>query len=313
MLTRRRVLVAKIEAAEGVAETLTAAEGGIIAIDAKWSPDIKMLERLAALPSLSKLKKIPGLALAHISFKAEIMGRTAAFSSINLPYLDPYLRACGFVATLDVTGGSEKVTYKPASTGWPCLTMALYTDGVRKLITGARGTVKFSGTVGEQLFAEFDFLGAYNAVTDATILAPTFPTHNPPLLTAAGLTIGAYTPVIKSFSIDMGNKLAPREDINAASGYKSFMLTDRNPAGQFDPEMALVAGYDWYGLWKAGTSAALATGAIGAAQYNKVKFTAPTLVHTKVSEGDREGLEVANTDFQLAIGTGDDEVVIEFS
>ncbi len=313
MLTRRRILAAKIEGSEGAAETLTNAEGGIIGIDAKWSPDIKMLDRPSALATLSKLKKIPGQGLAHISFKAELMGRAAAFSAINLPYLDAYLRACGFAATLVVTGGAETVTYKPASTGIPSLTLALYTDGVRKMITGARGTVKFSGTVGEQLFAEFDFLGAYNAVTDATILAPTFPSHNPPLLLSAGLTVGGYTPVVKSFSIDMANKLAPREDANAVSGYKSFMYTDRDPAGQFDPEMEQVATRDWYGLWRAGTSGALNIGAIGSTQYNKVKITAPALLPTKVSEGDREGLELANTDFQLAMNTGDDELVIEFS
>lgn len=313
MKTKRRILAGKIEGVEGVAETLTAAEGAIIALDVKWTPDIKMLQRNAALPTLSKLKQIPGLKLAHIAFKVELMGCTAAFSAINLPAIDPYLRACGFAATLDVTGGTEKVTYKPASTGVPSLTMAVYSDGVRKLLTGARGAVKFSGNVGEQMFAEFDFVGAYNAVTDAAILAPTFPTHLPPLLTAANLLIGAFAPVVKSINFDLANKLAPREDMNAPSGYKSFMITDRDPSGHFDPEMELVATYNWYGLWAAGTSATLSMGAVGAVQYNKVKFTSPAIVTTKVGEGDREGLEVADTTFQLAQGTGDDELVIEFT
>ena len=311
--TRRRVLAGKIEAAEGVAETLTAAEGGILALDVKWTPDIKMLQRNAALPTLSKLKQIPGLALAHVSFKVELMGRTAAFSALNLPHIDPYLRASGFAATLDVSAGVEKVTYKPASSGLPCMTIGVYSDGVRKLLTGARGSVKLSGEVGSQLFAEFDFVGAYNPVTDVTILAPTFPTFAPPLLTGASFTIGGYAAVMKSINFDMGNKLAPREDMNAVSGYKSFMITDREPTGHFDPEMNTVAEYDWYGLWKAGTSAALSLGAIGATQYNKVKVTAPTVVTTKIGEGDREGLEIADTSFQLAMGTGDDEIIIEFS
>lgn len=312
MLTKRRVLAGKIEAIEGTAEALTAAEAGIIALDAKWTPDIKMMERTAALPTLSKMKKIPGMALAHIGFKVELMGRTTAFAANNLPLVDPYLRACGFAATLDVTPGSEKVTYKPASLGLPSITLGLYTDGTIKKIAGARGTVKFSGSVGEQLFAEFDFMGAYIPVVDGAILAPSFPQHLPPLLTAANFTIGGFSPVLKSFSIDMGNKLAPREDVNAASGYKSFMLTDRDPSGSFDPEMELVASHDWYGRWKAGTSGALSVGAFGSSQYNKIKLGGPSLVYTKVAEGDREGLELANTDFQLAMNTGDDELVITF-
>jgi hypothetical protein len=303
----------KVEAAEGTPETLTATEGGIIAIDAKWTPDIKMLTRNVALPTLSKLQDIPGMALAHISFRAELMGRSAAFSSDNLPLASPYLRACGFQETLDVTPGSEKVTYRPASTGIPSLTLGLYTDGVIKLLAGARGTVKFSAVNGEQIFADFDFMGAYADPADGAILSPTFISLLPPVLQNALFTIGGYTPVFKSFEIDMGNKLAPREDANSTSGYKSFMLSDRNPRGKFDPEMTLVATHDWYGRWKDGTTGALSIGAVGTTQYNKVKITAPKVAYAKVQEGDREGLELANTDFQLAMNSGDDEIVIEFS
>lgn len=313
MLTKRRIVAAKIEAVEGTPEALTVAEAGIIAIDTKWSPDIKMLARNVALPTLSKLQDIPGMALAHISFKCELMGRSTAFAANNLPYASPFLRACGFQETLDVTPGSEKVTYQPASTGLPSLTLALYTDGVIKKISGARGTVKFSTENGGQIWAEFDFLGAYIAPIDGAILAPTFPSLLPPLLTNANFTIGAFSPVFKSVSFDMGNKLAPREDANAPTGYKSFMLTDRDVRGSFDPEMTLVASHDWYGRWKGGTTGALSIGAVGATQYNKVKITAPKVAYVKVAEADREGLEVASTDFQCAMNTGDDEIVIEFS
>jgi len=209
--TRRKVLAGKIEAVEGVAEALLAADGGIIALDVKWTPDIKMLQRNAALPSLSKMKQIPGLSLAHVSFKAELMGCAAAFAAGVLPPVDPYLRCCGFAATLVVTPGVETVTYKPASTGVPSMTIGVYTDGILKKLTGARGAVKFSTEVGGQIFAEFDFMGAYNAVTDVAILAPTFPTLIPPRSTGATFTIGGYTPVLRSLSIDMGNTLAPRK------------------------------------------------------------------------------------------------------
>ncbi|WP_298434582.1 hypothetical protein [Geobacter sp.] len=312
MLTKRRVVVAKIETVEGTPEALVAGDGGIIAIDAKWTPDIKMLSRAAAIPTLSKLQDIPGLALSRIQFKTELMGRTAAFAAGNLPYVSPFLRACGFAETLVTTPSAETVTYAPASTGLPSLTIGLYSDGVIKKIAGARGTVKFTGNVGEQIWAEFDFLGAYIAPVAGAMLSPTFPSHLPPRLTGANFTVGAFSPTLKSFEIDMGNKLAPRENMNSASGYKSFMLSDRDPRGKFDPEMEAIATHDWYGRWLAGTSGALNIGAIGSAQYNKVQITAPKLAYVKVAEGDREGIELANTDFQLAMNTGDDEISIEF-
>ncbi|OGW36126.1 MAG: hypothetical protein A2X58_08585 [Nitrospirae bacterium GWC2_56_14] len=44
------------------------------------------------------------------------------------------------------------------------------------------------------------------------------------------------------------------------------------------------------------------------------KIQALLLTYTKIGEADREGLEVADTTFQLASGaTGDDELVVEFS
>jgi hypothetical protein len=312
MLTKRRILAGKIEASEGVAETLTNSETGITIIDPKWTPDIKMLPRLAVLPTLSKVQQIPGMQLAHISFKTELVGRVAAFAANNLPLIDPYLRACGFAATLVVTPGSETVTYAPASSSVPSITLGLYTDGVIKKIHGARGTVKFSGNNGEVMMAEFDFIGAYNAPIDGAMLTGTFLAVTPPIMNNALMTIGGYTPVFKSFSIDMGNKLAPREDANAVTGYKSFMIADRDPSGSFDPEMTLVASKDWYGLWKGGTSGALNIGAVGATQYNKIQIAAPKAVFTKVGEGEREGLELANCDFQLAMSSGDDEISIKF-
>lgn len=311
--TRRRTLIGKIEAVEGVAENLQAADGGIIASDTNWVPDIKMLQRNAATASLSKLPDIPGLALGQISFRAEMMGRTTAFAAGNKPYVSPFLRACGFAETVVVTAGQEKVTYAPASTGVPSLTLSLFTDGVIKQLVGARGNVKFMGVVGEQLWAEFTFMGAFVEPTDGAIVTPTFPTHIPPRCLNASLAVGAFTPVVRGFSIDMQNKLAPREDVNSPTGYKSFMLTDRDPRGNFDPEMELVATHPWYGRWRAGTTAALSLGPIGTDQYNRVKLTAPKLLYTKVAQADREGNEIANTDFQLAMASGDDELVIEFS
>jgi hypothetical protein len=313
MTTKRRVLAAKIEAVEGTPEALTAAETGVIVIDPKYSPDVKMIQRLGILASFSKLPDLPGPRLAHISFRAEVYGRAAAFAADNLPALSPYFRACGLAETLDVTPGSEKVSYTRASSGIPSLTLGLYTDGLCKMISGARGTVKFSAEVGGALYADFDFLGVYQPPVDAAMLVPSYVNLVPPQLLAAAFQVDAFAPVLKSFSIDLGNKLAGREDLNSASGYKSFLLVDGDTRGTFDPEQVLVATHDYYGNWGGGIHGALSVGPFNAVQYNRLKITAPKLVTTKVDEGEREGQAVHTVGFQLAMDAGDDEVVIEIS
>jgi hypothetical protein len=318
MQTKRRIIAGKAEAVEGTPEALTAAETGILVTNAQYTPDIKMLPREVLLATFSKLPDLPGARMASLSFSAEVMGRGVAYAALTLPRLDPYYRACGLVPEIDVTPGAEKVTYKRASANIPSMTQAFLDDddaggAVIKKIAGARGNVKHRATTGGQLFADFTFMGVYLDVADGAQLAASYDDVMPPQLLAAQFALAGYAASINSFETDLGNKVAGVPDMNAASGYKAFRITDGDTRGRFDPEAVKVATYDYYGKWKAGLTGALSIGPFGPAQYNKIKITAPKLVTTKVSEGEREGQQINNVEFQLAMNAGDDEFVLEFS
>jgi len=51
---------------------------------------------------------------------------------------------------------------------------------------------------------------------------------------------------------------------------------------------------------------------VGSVQYNRVKFDAPNIRYAGISEGDRNGILTAETEFVLAMNTGDDELTITF-
>jgi hypothetical protein len=312
MLTKRRVVAAKVESTEGTAETLTTAEGGILAIDPKVSINITMHERNASKASIGKLAALPGSRFSTFTFKAEVKGAGAAYSASVLPALDPYFMACGAARTLVVTPGSETVTYAPASSGVSSYTFGSYEDGIIKSIMGSTGSCRLTHKAGLPVMAEFEFIGVHNGVTDGAILAPTYESTIPPIFRSAALTVGAYSPVMSGINIDFGNSMHLRESVNAASGYLSNVITDRNPTGDYDPEMVLVATQDWYGLWQAGTTAALSIGYVGSTQYNKFKITAPKMLPTNVSDDDAEGQVIAGQTFQLAENSGDDEWSILF-
>lgn len=93
MLTRKRQLAAKIEAAEGTAETLAAADAKILVYNPKVSFDIAMSERNPARPSFSNIAKIPGKRPAALSFRLELRGSGAA---VTAPEWAKLLQACGF-------------------------------------------------------------------------------------------------------------------------------------------------------------------------------------------------------------------------
>jgi hypothetical protein len=310
MLTRRRVIAAKVETTEGTAEAIVVADAGILAFDVKYDADIKMYQRNPSVNTLSNSIPIPGQQSAKVTFRAELKGPGASYTTLIKPALSPYFRACGFAETLVA---ATSVTYLPASTGVPSLTIWVYEDGMIKKIKGARGNVKLSGKVGEPIVAEFEFTGVYDGVIDGTMITPTFEGSVPPIMMGTTFTIDSYAAVISSISIDMANKLELRDSVVSTSGYLSTLLSDRNPTGKLDPEATTVAAYDWYGKWKGGTSGALSLGAIGTTAFNRYTITAPKCVYTGIAEGDRAGMMVNDTTFALAMNTGDDEISIAFT
>lgn len=313
MLSRRRAIAAKIEGVEGTMEAITVADGGVLAVDPKFEADIKMYERNnVMLGTLSNMQPLPGQQAGSISFNVELKGAGEAYAANKLPDVSKFIRACGFAETIDITAGAEKVTYLPASTGIPSITIWLYEDGMVRKLYGCRGTVSLSGKIGEPVFAQFKFTGVYGGTDVAAMIAPTFSSVVPPTVLGANLTIDAYAAICETFSIDMGNEIQLRPSISAAKGYLSALMTGRKPTGKLDPEMVLPTTYDFMGKWIAGTTAALSIGPVGTANYNRFNLTAPKCVYTKVGSGDRSGNMTADLDFSLAMVTGDDEFKLEF-
>ncbi len=312
ILSNRQIVAAKIESAEGTAETLAAADANAQILEpAKWEPNIAMFERNLLDVSLSSFKQIPGTRLATISFKVENKGSGAAGTA---PALGKLFKACGLGETVVAV---TSVTYAPVSAlaSTPTLTLAIYQDGVRKQLKGARGNVKYSAKNGEPGMFEFTFLGVYDAVTDQSLLTPSgVETTVPVALLSALFSVASFSAFVSTISFDMGNKLTPRPDINAASGYISTLLTSRTPKGSFDPELELVATHDWYGRWLAGTTGALTWKHPGAAG-NICIFTVPACQYIKINDGDRDGVAIAPVEFLMprSAAGGNDEISIAYT
>lgn len=309
--SNRVVMAAKVETTEGTAISLAGADANNLIMDPKFDADIPMFVRQFINNSLSPHKQIATTRGGAIGFKCEVKGSGTAGTA---PAFGKLLRACGFGETVV---GATSVTYAPKSAiaDVPTLTLATYRDGVRKAIKGARGNVKYSAKSGEPGVLEFEFIGVYDAVTDAAILTPSgVETTVPQSLLSAAFSIASFAAFVSQISFDMANVLERRGDINTASGFISTLLTGREPKGSFDPEDELVATHDFYGRWLAGTTGAL-TWKHGATAGNICTFTAPAVQYTKIGEGDRNGIATLATDFLMARSdaAGDDELSIAFT
>lgn len=311
ILSNRVVLAAKAETTEGTAITLAGADANNLIISAEYAADIPMVKRDILDISLSPYKMVAGPRAAKLNFKVEAKGSGTAGTA---PALGKLLKACGFGETVVA---STSVTYAPISTlaSIDALSMALYRDGIRKALKGARGNVKYMGKSGEFGAFEFEFVGVYDGVTDAAMLTPSgVETTTPQSLLSATFSVAGFSAFVSQITFDMANVLEPRTDINQASGYISTLLTKREPKGSFDPEDELVATHDFYGRWLAGTTGSLTWKHPGSAG-NITTFTVPVCQYIKIDESNRNGIATLTSDFLMARNAagGNDELSIAFT
>ena len=123
MLIRKRQLAAKIEDVEGVAETLTAPDAGILVnFSPKANYDPQMYQRNPVRSSLTKMGKLTGKRSAGLDFSIELKG---SGSLTQEPEWAKLIKACGFavndlkkITIGAVTGGpflhGETITGAPS-------------------------------------------------------------------------------------------------------------------------------------------------------------------------------------------------------
>jgi hypothetical protein len=222
----------------------------------------------------------------------------------------------GATATTSSTPSDTGKAIEPLSLygtgGIPSLTMGNYEDGLRKLAKGCRGNLKLNLKAGEPGTFDLEFKGVEQSIADVALLSGvSFETTKPPVFLSAGLTLDSYAARVSELSIDLGNVLASRDDVNDAKGILSFLITDRNPTGSLKAEMVSAATYDFHAKLAENAEVPLDF-TLGTVAGNKFRFYAPKLQFTKVDDEDATGRELASLSFCLngVSGLKDSEFVI---
>jgi len=293
LLTRKRVLAAAIESTVGTAETLDAADAAYNVFDAEITPNIAMTPRTKQ-GGFGNLEATPEGYGASVTFKTELTGD----GSGGVPgWADVFFPACGWVKT-----GSTfaPVASAPGTNGVKTATIGIYKDGRLERARGCAGSFKVMFPTGRAAMIEWTFTGVFMAVTDATILAPTYPTQLPLRAANATFTIGgSWSPCIENLEIDAGNSVILREcqTPTDGSGYLSAMVSDRLPTGTLNPESALVATKGNFTNWTARTEEALSYSITDGT--DTVVFSSSNYQITNIQPADRGGNQVDTISFQL--------------
>lgn len=311
-LIHRELILAKLESSYNTDAAPTAAANAILVQNLSWADAGLRMDKRPAIRgnSIAMLQDIYGGELKEFSFDTEVKGSGAAGTA---PEIDPLLQACATTATIVA---STSVTYDPNSNPatMGSVTIYYYEDGSLHKITGARGNVSFDIKTGGVVIAKFKMTGHIESYTDVVLPTPTFNATVPVAAINVAATFGAYSPVLDTFMVDLGNKIEMPPALGATDGYGAVIISSRDVKGNMDPEADTIANINYFSDLSVGTTVDFTTGAIGATAGNKVTFTIPKLYLVKIAPKARNEIRVYTLDFQAVENAGvDNEISIVFT
>lgn len=289
LLTKKRVLGAKIEVTPGTAETLTGTEASFNAWDQMVQHETEMVEVMGQ-SGFGRRASVPGGYQAKCSFKTH-MGWDGTVTEPS--WADTFLPACGWVKSGQVFTPRTEAPGANVKT----LTLGIWNDGKYKVLKGCMGTFKIVAPSGKLAVIEWEFSGIWVPETDATIVAPTYPTANALRHANSTSTWNSVALCYSSLTFDAGNTVSPLE-CAAAEGFGMFLVTDRNSKITADPESKTVAAQDRHAQMLAMTEAAF-TYDIDGPTTSVITIAAPKAQIVKNTEGDRSGIVVDQLEWQL--------------
>jgi hypothetical protein len=309
LLTRKKLLLAKIEAAYGTDSTPTGS-AAILVRNLEVVPlQSDIVQRELIRPYLGNYEQLLANTRVQVTFEVELAGSGTAGTP---PAYGPILRSCALSETL----GVSTVTYQPESelSGFESTTLYFFIDGIRHIITGARGTFTLNGTVGAIPTIQFTMTGIFNAPTDTALAVPTYANQATPLIFKNGNTTSfsafSYSGALQSIDFNIANEIIYRELIG---GTKEVIITDRKPGGTLQIEAVLLATKNYFTVSTGSTTGSI-TFQHGTATGNIATLTMAQSDLADVSYADMNGITMLNLPYVATpTAAGNDELSLVFT
>jgi len=269
-LSRKRLLLAKIESTYGTDPTPAATDAVLVSALEVQPLQLELKDRELILGYLGNTEMVVGQRLVGVSFDVEIAGSGTPGTA---PKWSALMQACGFAETIVA---STSVTYSLVSSAFKGVTLYFFADGVRHKVTGCRGTWSMALEADEIPKISFSFTGIFNAPTDETQPTPTFTNQADPVIVnsanTATLQVHGYAACLSAFSLDLANETPFRQ---LAGCTQQVMITDRKPEGEVTIEAPTIAQKNYFSSASTQTAGQFSW-VHGTTAGNIITFTAPT-------------------------------------
>lgn len=237
---REKILVAKIETTYGVDASPSGAEA-ILAKEIKLMPmEGNDVDRDLELPWDGNPGTIPADLHAKISFDVELEPSGTAGTAPGWGVL-MRMASCAQTIVADTS-----VTYNKISTGRESGTIHLLIGNTLYALRGCRGTCKIDINASGIPYLKFEFTGLWTKPVEATRPTPVLTGFKDPTVASSTntptFTIDGTSFVLRSLSLDFGNKVEPRFLI----GDESVIITDAREAIEAKVVAQPISSFDPY-------------------------------------------------------------------
>lgn len=210
----------------------------------------------------------------------------------------------------------------PIQTRTPSLTIHSNLDGLLRPVAGARGTFSLDGEAGGNLVFNWNFLGKPEThLASLPVTATGLGATRPPRLfqAFAGLRsdAGFFRLPISRVSLDYGNTVGPRQDVNSAGGSLGTFVTARKPVVSIEFENVNTA-FDPIAMLDSGTlvGVGVVLGGDGSGTHagrtagNTSVLAVPAGQIIGLRPGNKNGVATWTAEIEAQGIAGDDELVL---
>lgn len=312
---RNQVVLAKIETSYGTDSTPTAASNAMLVSNLTVNPLVAQnVSRDLIRTYMGGSEALVGVAYVECSFTVELQSSGTAGV---VPAWDPLLRACGMTYSTGTSPG--RVEYTPVSSSFESVSIYYHDDGLKHVVTGARGSFQLAAKVGERPTMTFRLLGIDGGVSTATNPTGTYSAWVTPKVVTdtntadlvlggtytTGTITGGTTYVSGGLELDLGGSA----QFVPLIGREAVEFTNRDTTGKVMLELTSAQEATFSTSVKANTLSSV--GIIhGTAAGSKVLVYTPQAQLINWRKEEVNGLRMIGYDLRLVPSSGNDELRI---
>lgn len=313
ILSRRAQVGIETEATAGTAETIANADVTHRCMNPVFNYNFETEPQDLLSADLSELPELVGSRPVEVSYETLLAG-----SGTN--NVAPGFASILIHAGILETAGASSVVYTPET---PASTLSATVGIWRGAASGSSGrllvakgcrvkSLTLTLEPGKPIKAAVTWQGAFSSDADASAFTASYDSTVPPVCLNMGMTIGSWTPLLKSMTVNLENTLGRVDNPAAteASGILNYEVTARKWSGDIQVTSVLKSDKALMTDILAQTEAAL-TLTVGSTGGNKITLAAPKFQMMPQSESTVDDLLNETIPWRANRGSsGDDEFTI---